>query len=125
MVYIKDEIARRKLELLREDVREGNDYTKPWLDLDVEAYRSYRERETSILPKPHCDDVVHRIMMENVQGMSILCLAGGGGQQSAVFFLLGANVTVLDLTPEQLESDELAARHYGYTVDIIGNNSRI
>ena len=124
MVYIKDEIARRKLELLREDVREGNDYTKPWLDLDVEAYRSYRERETSILPKPHCDDVVHRIMMEDVQGKNVLCLAGGGGQQSAVFFLLGANVTVLDLTPEQLESDELAARHYGYTVTTIQGDMR-
>ena len=87
-MYIRDEIARRKLELLREDVREGVSYTKPWLDLDVEAYRSYRERETSILPNPYCDDVVDRIMMENVQGMSVLCLAGGGGQQSAVFSLL-------------------------------------
>jgi len=26
-MYIRDEIARRKLELLREDVREGTDYT--------------------------------------------------------------------------------------------------
>ena len=123
-MYIRDEIARRKLELLREDVREGTDYTKPWLDLDIEAYRSYKERETSILPKPYCDDIVDRIMMENVQGMSVLCLAGGGGQQSAVFSLLGANVTVLDLTPEQLESDELTARHYGYTVKTIQGDMR-
>ena len=123
-MYIRDEIARRKLELLREDVREGTDYTKPWLDLDIEAYRSYRERETSILPKPYCDDIVDRIMMENVQGMNVLCLAGGGGQQSAVFSLLGADVTVLDLTPEQLEGDEIAARHYGYTVTTIQGDMR-
>ena len=123
-MYIKDEIARRKLELVREDVRKGNEYTRPWLDLDVEAYRSYRERGTSILPKPYCDDVVDRIMMEDVQGKHVLCLAGSGGQQSAVFSLLGANVSVLDLTPEQLESDELAARHYGYKVTTIQGDMR-
>lgn len=122
--YIKDEIARRKLELLMQDVRDGVAYTRAWLDLDVEAYRSYREGETSVLPKPYCDDVVNRMMMENVQGKNVLCLAGGGGQQSAVFSLLGAHVTVLDLTPEQLESDERAALHYGYTVTTVQGDMR-
>ena len=37
---------------------------------------------------------------------------------------MGADVTVLDLTPEQLESDELAARHYGYTVTTIQGDMR-
>jgi len=123
-MYIKDEIARRKLELLREDAREGASYTIPWLDLDVEAYSLYREGKTSVLPKPFCDDVIDRMMAENVQGKNVLCLAGGGGQQSAVFSLLGANVTVLDLTPEQLVRDEQAARHYGYTVTTIQGDMR-
>lgn len=123
-MYIKDDIARRKLELLRGDVIEGAEYTKPWLDLDVEAYRVYRVGETSVLPKPYGDDPVDRIMMENVQGLKVLCLAGGGGQQSAVFSLLGAEVTVLDLTPEQLESDQKAARHYGYKVTTIQGDMR-
>jgi len=48
--YIKDEIAQRKLELVRLDVHDGCEYTVPWLDLDVEAYRAYRVGETSILP---------------------------------------------------------------------------
>ena len=107
-----------------QDVRDGVAYTRAWLDLDVEAYRSYREGETSVLPKPYCDDVVNRMMMENVQGKNVLCLAGGGGQQSAVFSLLGAHVTVLDLTPEQLESDERAALHYGYTVTTVQGDMR-
>ena len=123
-MYIKDEIARKSLELFRQDVLDGANYTKPWLDLDVEAFRLYREGKTSVLPKPYCDDVKDVVMMENVQGMNVLCLAGGGGQQSAVFSLLGANVTVLDLTPEQLERDEQAAQHYGYTVTTVQGDMR-
>jgi SAM-dependent methyltransferase len=46
----------------------------------------------------------------------VLCLAAGGGQQSAAFGLLGAHVTVLDLSPHQLERDRLAAEHYGLSV---------
>jgi len=64
------------------------------------------------------------MMMENVRGMHVLCLAGGGGQQSSVFSLLGAHVTVLDLTPEQLEGDQQAADHYGYSVRTIQGDMR-
>ena len=41
--------------------------------------------------------------------MDVLCLAAGGGQQSVAFALLGANVTVFDLSETQLEHDRLAA----------------
>jgi len=123
-MFIKDEIARRQLELIRKDVIDGVHYTKPWFDLDIEAYRAYMEGRTSVLPKPYCDDPVDRMMMGNVQGKKVLCLAGGGGQQSAVFSLLGADVTVLDLTPEQLDSDQKVARHYGYEVTTIQGDMR-
>jgi SAM-dependent methyltransferase len=123
-MFIKDEIARRTLELVRQDIIDGADYTKPWFDLDIEAYRAYREGRTAVLPKPYCDDPVDRIMMENVQGKNVLCLAGGGGQHSAVFSLLGADVTVLDLTPEQLDKDQKVAQHYGYKVTTIQGDMR-
>ncbi|MEK7477204.1 MAG: class I SAM-dependent methyltransferase [Candidatus Coatesbacteria bacterium] len=122
---IKDDIARRSLELFRKDVREGKvGYVKPWLDLDVEAYRACREGGQDVLPKPFCDYPVDRMMMGNVKGKDVLCLAGGGGQQSAVFSLLGARVTVLDLTPEQLDSDKKAADHYGYEVKTVQGDMR-
>jgi len=35
----------------------------------------------------------------------VLCLASGGEQQSAIFGLLGADVTVLDLCAQQLAGD--------------------
>lgn len=46
-------------------------------------------------------------------GRRVLCLAAGGGQQSAAFGVLGAEVTVLDFSPVQLERDRLAGEHYG------------
>ena len=123
-MIIKDEIARRKLELMRDDVQKAIHGTTPWLDLDGDAYRAYRKSESTALPKPYCDDPVDKIMMTGVEGTNVLCLAGGGGQQSAVFSLLGANVTVLDLTPEQLDSDQKAACHYGYEVTTIQGDMR-
>jgi SAM-dependent methyltransferase len=123
-MIIRDDIARRSLELMRDAVRDGASYTKPWLDLDVDAYRAYRQGERQALPEPYGDDPVDRIMMAGVEGQEVLCLAGGGGQQSAVFSLLGAKVTVLDLTPEQLESDQRAARHYGYEVVTVHGDMR-
>jgi 2-polyprenyl-3-methyl-5-hydroxy-6-metoxy-1,4-benzoquinol methylase len=33
-----------------------------------------------------------------LDGLRVLCLASGGGQQSAAFALLGAQVTVVDLS---------------------------
>ncbi len=124
-MYLKDEIAERYLELFREEIATGKtNANTPWLDLDVGAYRAFRNGKKSTLPEPYCDDPMARMMMTDVQGMNVLCLAGGGGQQSAVFSLLGANVTVFDLTPEQLESDQRAAEHYGYTVHTIQGDMR-
>jgi SAM-dependent methyltransferase len=123
-LVLRDETARRNLEVTRAEIANGAHYAIPWLDLDAEAYCAYRERRTDRLPEPYCDDPVDRIMMADVQGREVLCLAGGGGQQSAVFSLLGAAVTVLDLCPEQLESDQKAARHYGYEVATIQGDMR-
>jgi SAM-dependent methyltransferase len=123
-VRLLDDIARANLRELRKAIQKGESYTRPWLDLDVAAFRAYREGRTPTLPKPFCDDPIDRAMMGNVNGEEVLCLAGGGGQQSAVFSLLGASVTVLDLTPEQLESDQVAARHYGYRVTTIQGDMR-
>jgi 2-polyprenyl-3-methyl-5-hydroxy-6-metoxy-1,4-benzoquinol methylase len=111
-----DDFARLNLAEFRRAIKAGEEYTIPWLDLDIEAYRAYRQGTADVLPKPYCDDPADRMMMEQVQGLRVLCLAGGGGQQSAVYSLLGASVTVFDLTPEQLEADQAAARHYGYQV---------
>jgi len=84
-------------------------YSRPWLDLTVE---SARER------------VDEQGQLETIAGLDVLCLAGGGGQQSAAFGLLGANVTVLDLTQTQLDRDAEAADHYGLSIRMVQGDMR-
>jgi ubiquinone/menaquinone biosynthesis C-methylase UbiE len=63
-------------------------------------------------------------MPRDIAGKPVLCLASGGGQQSAHFGLLGAKVTVLDLCEGQLNGDRQAARHYGYEVTTVQGDMR-
>ena len=46
----------------------------------------------------------------SIAGKSVLCLAAGGGRQSALYASAGASVTVVDLSPAMLELDRQVAR---------------
>ena len=63
-------------------------------------------------------------ILSNVEGQQVLLLAGGGGQESVPFSLLGAQVTVYDLSEVQLSRDQQAAQHYGYQVKTIQGDMR-
>ena len=52
------------------------------------------------------------------------CLAGGGGQGSVAFGLLGAQVTVLDLSDVQLERDRQAASHHNLNITTLQGDMR-
>ena len=104
-----DEIARYNMGRWNELAEAGVSYTIPYLDLDA---RSARE-----LVDP--DGVIGEL-----EGRDVLCLAGGGGQQSACFCILGANVTVYDLSEVQLERDRQTARHYGLSVRAVQGDMR-
>lgn len=73
-------------------------FCRPWLELDAVGARERLDPDW---------------VLGELRGKDVLCLAAGGGQQSAAFGLLGANVTVLDLDPDQLERDIQAAKHHG------------
>lgn len=49
----------------------------------------------------------------DVTGKRILCLASAGGQQAPVLAAAGAEVTVFDLSTEQLRQDEMVAQRDG------------
>ena len=119
-----DQIASVNKARWEEVVKEGAGCTRPYLDLDVEAFRAYREGETTSLPKPCCDDPANRTVMATAKRNDVLCLGAGGGQQSALLSLLGARVTVLDICEGQLEGDRKAAAHYGYDVITIQGDMR-
>lgn len=75
-----------------------------------------REEATAYI---HCETI-----LGDVAGKAVLCLASGGGQDSAAFGLLGAEVTVFDLSDVQLSRDQEAARHHGYTVRTVQGDMR-
>ena len=63
-------------------------------------------------------------VLSDVSGKNVLCLAAGGGQQSAVYGLLGARVTVVDIAEGQLDGDRKAAAHHGYEVTTVHADMR-
>jgi len=93
-----------------EDLARSNvEFSRPYLDLDTSSARGIVD------PWGKLGDIT---------GTSVLCLASGGGQQSAAFGLLGARVTVLDLSETQLQRDQEAAEHYGLDIRTIQGDMR-
>ncbi len=83
-------------------------YSQPHLDITPENALQALDPDPVFLDSPFTD----------VAGKDVLCLASGGGQQTAVFGLLGANVTVFDLSETQLLRDQEAANHFGYNLTV-------
>jgi SAM-dependent methyltransferase len=85
------------------------EYSRPLLELTGESARAFLD------PLGIMGDVV---------GKQVLCLGSGGGQQSVAFALLGATVTVLDLSDKQLERDRQAADHFGVSIRTVQGDMR-
>lgn len=55
----------------------------------------------------------------DVTGKTVLCLACGGGQQAPLLAAAGANVTVYDISEEQLKRDQEAAVKHELSIRIV------
>ena len=104
-----DDVARYNIERWRRLVEANAVFTQPRLDLDIDSAR------TVVDPENKLGDLSDR---------RVLCLASGGGQQSAAFAWLGAQVTVVDLADGQLARDQQAAAHYGFSIHTIQGDMR-
>jgi hypothetical protein len=98
-----DDIARYNQQRWRALAQANALFTRPATDLDANQARQ------RIDPRGRYGDL---------KGKSVLCLASGGGVQSVAFGLLGAQVTVIDLSEEQLERDRHMAQHYRLDIAI-------
>lgn len=85
-------------------VSERNRWTVP---VDAEGIRAARDGAWSVLLTPELP--VPRSWFGELRGARVLCLAAGGGQQAPILAAAGANVTVLDNSPEQLAQDRVVA----------------
>ena len=54
-----------------------------------------------------------------VEGLDVLCLAAGGGWQSILYAAAGANVTVVDVSPQMLQLDREQAAHRKVSIRIV------
>jgi Methylase involved in ubiquinone/menaquinone biosynthesis len=54
-----------------------------------------------------------------LQGLKVLCLASGGGQQAPILAALGAEVTLLDASPLQLAQDQFVAARENLVIKCI------
>jgi SAM-dependent methyltransferase len=59
-----------------------------------------------------------------LHGADVLCLASGGGQQAPVLAAAGANVTVFDNSPKQLDQDRLVADRDGLALRTVLGDMR-
>ncbi len=104
-----DEIAQFNIKRWEALVKAEAPFASPYLALDADNARE------------HIDPYG---LLGDLRGKEVLCLAAGGGSQSAAFALLGANVTVFDLSEAQLECDRQAAKHYGVSVVTLQGDMR-
>jgi SAM-dependent methyltransferase len=104
-----DNVAKYNQERWAALVRANAVFTRPQLTWDAASAREFVDREGRL---------------GDLHGKRVLCLASGGGQQSAAFALLGAAVTVVDLSAEQLQGDRAAAAHYGHVIETIQGDMR-
>ena len=118
-----DEITIANRARWETEVLKKGGFTLPWLDLHRADILKYAEGRLDPVPY-HLYQIYPASLLRDAAHKEVLCLAAGGGQQSAVFGILGARVTVIDFTQGQLDGDMTAARHYGYPIKTLCLNIR-
>ena len=95
-------------------IEEGWEWGIP---IDHETYEKATKGEWDVLLTP--TKCVPHAWFGDLKGKKVLGLASGGGQQMPIFAALGAECTVLDYSPLQLESERMVAQREGYSIEII------
>ena len=95
-------------------VERGNQWTIPVSRTVITAAKQ-SQWEIFLTPsKP-----VPKEWFPDLEDLNVLCLASGGGQQAPILAAAGANVTVLDNSPRQLEQDHIVAERESLTITTV------
>jgi SAM-dependent methyltransferase len=100
-------------------VEGGNRWTVP---VSSEAIADARKGEWSIVLTP--TRPVPADWFPDLDGVEVLCLASGGGQQAPILAAAGASVTVFDNSPKQLEQDRMVADRDGLDLRLVEGDMR-
>lgn len=87
------------------------------IPIDHETYVKAKNGEWDVVLTP--TKPVPKEWFGDLCGKKLLGLASGGGQQMPIFAAVGAQCTVLDYSPRQLESERMVAKREGYDIEII------
>ncbi len=100
-------------------VDKKNPFTIPVTSVVITAARQGQFSVLLTETKP-----VPRDWFPSLQGLDLLGLACGGGQQGPVFAALGAHVTIFDNSPAQLERDRMVSRREGLDIKTVEGDMR-
>ncbi len=92
-------------------IEEGWEWGQP---ISHEVYEKALHGEWSVVLTP--TKPVPKHWLGDLRKKRILGLASGGGQQGPVFHAAGAEVTILDYSEKQLETERMVASREGYEV---------
>jgi SAM-dependent methyltransferase len=95
-------------------VEDADQWTQP---VDSDAVSEARDGKLTVVLTP--TKPVPPDWFPVLSEMPTLCLASGGGQQAPLLAAAGANVTVLDNSPRQLEQDRLVAQREGLNLETV------
>ncbi len=109
-VIVKKQKVSRNEELWDQLVQHGVLCSQPKLELTIAQAQQLINK--------------HNFYKGDFRDKKVLCLASGGGQQSIAFALLGAQVTVVDFSAEQLKRDHQVAKKYEQPISIVKSDMR-
>ena len=84
------------------------------LPVSAEVCARARQGDWDVVLTP--TKLVPKEWFPQMNGLKILGLASGGGQQMPIFAVLGANCTVMDLSDRQLENEQSVSQRECYRV---------
>jgi SAM-dependent methyltransferase len=93
------------------------------IPVDHDAIERARQGDFTILLTPN-KATPRRWFPEELEGLDVLCLASGGGQQGPLLAAAGASVTVLDNSPKQLAQDRLVADREKLEMELVEGDMR-
>jgi SAM-dependent methyltransferase len=114
-----DPVAHNRAAWDRE-VERGNEWTQP---VGPDVIARARAGEWSVVLIGY-EPVPRDWFPGEMSGAAVLCLASGGGQQGPVLAAAGADVTVFDNSPRQLDRDREVAARDGLSVRTVLGDMR-
>lgn len=113
------DITRHNQDAWDRKVERGGNYTIP---VGAEAIAAARVGEPRLFLTP--TKPIPKEWLAPVRGLSVLCLASGGGQQGPLLAAAGAYVTVFDISSMQLAQDRRVAEREGLDIRTVQGDMR-